>query len=50
MYVCIPDCVVWFARPVGHCLLERYGMTEVGMALSNSYRGERKAVSICGCA
>ena len=25
----------------GHTLLERYGMTEMGMALSNSYRGER---------
>lgn len=27
----------------GHALLERYGMTEVGMALSNPYRGERLA-------
>jgi len=25
----------------GHTLLERYGMTEIGMGLSNSYRGER---------
>lgn len=25
----------------GHTLLERYGMTEIGMALSNLYRGER---------
>ena len=25
----------------GHTLLERYGMTEIGMALSNSYRGNR---------
>ena len=25
----------------GHVLLERYGMTEIGMALSNSLRGER---------
>lgn len=25
----------------GHVLLERYGMTELGMALSNSYLGER---------
>jgi len=24
-----------------HTLLERYGMTEIGMALSNSYRGDR---------
>jgi malonyl-CoA/methylmalonyl-CoA synthetase len=27
----------------GHTLLERYGMTEMGMAISNPYRGERKA-------
>lgn len=26
----------------GQILLERYGMTEMGMAISNSYRGERK--------
>ena len=26
----------------GHVLLERYGMTEIGMALSNPYSGERK--------
>jgi malonyl-CoA/methylmalonyl-CoA synthetase len=26
----------------GHVLLERYGMTEVGMAISNPYHGERK--------
>ena len=26
----------------GQLLLERYGMTEIGMALSNSYRGERR--------
>lgn len=25
-----------------HTLLERYGMTEIGMGLSNSYRGERR--------
>src|SRR5258708_25501313 len=25
----------------GHTLLERYGMTEIGMALSNPLRGER---------
>jgi len=25
----------------GHTLLERYGMTEIGMAISNSYRGDR---------
>ena len=27
----------------GHKLLERYGMTELGMAISNPYHGERKA-------
>ena len=27
----------------GHSLLERYGMTEIGMALSNPYHGERRA-------
>jgi malonyl-CoA/methylmalonyl-CoA synthetase len=27
----------------GHRLLERYGMTELGMAISNPYNGERKA-------
>ncbi len=27
----------------GQALLERYGMTEIGMALSNPYRGERRA-------
>lgn len=26
----------------GHILLERYGMTEMGMAISNPYRGERR--------
>ena len=26
----------------GHTMLERYGMTEIGMALSNPYRGERR--------
>lgn len=27
----------------GHVLLERYGMTEIGMALSNPYAGDRRA-------
>jgi malonyl-CoA/methylmalonyl-CoA synthetase len=27
----------------GHYLLERYGMTEIGMAISNPYEGQRKA-------
>lgn len=29
-------------RISGHVLLERYGMTEIGMAISNPYRGERR--------
>ena len=27
----------------GHTLLERYGMTEIGMGISNPYKGERRA-------
>ena len=30
----------------GHTLLERYGMTEMGMAISNPYRGERRPGAI----
>ncbi len=30
----------------GHTLLERYGMTEIGMALSNPLNGERRAGSV----
>lgn len=30
----------------GHTLLERYGMTEIGMAIGNPYRGERKAGAV----
>ena len=30
----------------GHVLLERYGMTEIGMALSNPLAGERRAGSV----
>ncbi len=30
----------------GHFLLERYGMTEIGMALSNPLHGQRKAGSV----
>lgn len=30
----------------GHTLLERYGMTEIGMALANPYRGERVPGSV----
>lgn len=31
-----------FHKITGHWLLERYGMTEIGMALSNPYKGERR--------
>ena len=30
----------------GHALLERYGMTEIGMALSNPLRGERRPARV----
>jgi malonyl-CoA/methylmalonyl-CoA synthetase len=30
----------------GHTLLERYGMTEIGMGISNPYEGERRVGSI----
>lgn len=30
-------------RISGHLLLERYGMTEIGMAISNPYHGDRRA-------
>ncbi|GAB4135332.1 MAG: acyl-CoA synthetase [Raineya sp.] len=30
-------------RISGHCLLERYGMSEIGMAISNPLQGKRKA-------
>jgi len=30
-----------FAAATGHAILERYGMTEIGMALSNPYVGDR---------
>jgi malonyl-CoA/methylmalonyl-CoA synthetase len=32
-----------WAQMSGHQLLERYGMTELGMAISNPYHGDRKA-------
>ncbi len=35
-----------FHERFGHVVLERYGMTEIGMALSNPYRGERRAGSV----
>lgn len=35
----------WFSL-TGQKLLERYGMTEIGMALSNPFRGERRPGSV----
>jgi malonyl-CoA/methylmalonyl-CoA synthetase len=35
----------WFAA-TGHRLLERYGMTEIGMALSNPLEGERRVGTV----
>ena len=35
-----------FARLTGHTILERYGMTETGMNLSNPYAGPRVAGSV----
>jgi malonyl-CoA/methylmalonyl-CoA synthetase len=39
-------CMACYEFEAGHTLLERYGMTETGMVLSNPYRGERTAGSI----
>lgn len=33
----------------GHTLLERYGMTEIGMALTNPLKGERKPGTLPKC-
>jgi malonyl-CoA/methylmalonyl-CoA synthetase len=33
-------------RISGHTLLERYGMTEIGMGLTNPYNGERRSVRL----
>lgn len=35
-----------WAKLSGHRLLERYGMTEIGMGLSNPYEGERRAGTV----
>ncbi len=43
----LPDDVfAGFQRAFGHTLLERYGMTETGMNLSNPLRGERRIGSV----
>jgi len=41
----VPVLEAWRAI-TGHTLLERYGMTEIGMALSNPLRGERRPGSV----
>lgn len=40
------DLFVQFQRTFGHTLLERYGMTETGLTLSNPLNGERKIGSV----
>jgi malonyl-CoA/methylmalonyl-CoA synthetase len=43
----LPESVLARWRSItGHTLLERYGMTEIGMALSNPLDGERRAGSV----
>ena len=37
-----PETFAAFQRLTGHATLERYGMSETGMNLSNPYRGERR--------
>ena len=38
----LPEPVMTRWREItGHTLMERYGMTEIGMALTNPYRGPR---------
>lgn len=37
-----PETFAAFERLTGHAILERYGMTETGMNLSNPYVGERR--------
>ena len=41
-----PETFAAFAELTGHRILERYGMTETGMLLSNPYRGERRPGSV----
>ncbi len=37
---------VQFEERTGHCILERYGMTETNMNTSNPYEGERRAGTV----
>jgi malonyl-CoA/methylmalonyl-CoA synthetase len=41
-----PETFAAFRELTGHTILERYGMTETGMNLSNPYAGERVAGSV----
>ncbi len=41
-----PETMAAFERLTGHTILERYGMTETGMTLSNPYRGARVPGSV----
>ena len=42
----LPETFRAFAKRTGHCVLERYGMTETGMNASNPLDGERVAGSV----
>ncbi len=41
-----PDTFAGFRDLTGHTILERYGMTETGITLSNPYAGERRPGSV----
>ncbi|HEX9038665.1 MAG TPA: acyl-CoA synthetase [Ktedonobacterales bacterium] len=43
-----PDLFAQFERRFGQRILERYGMTETGMNLTNPYDGERRAGTVGG--
>lgn len=42
----LPDTFRSFASRTGHTILERYGMTECGMLVSNPYDGERRCGTV----
>jgi malonyl-CoA/methylmalonyl-CoA synthetase len=42
----LADTHVAFEARTGHCILERYGMTETNMNTSNPYEGERRAGTV----
>lgn len=42
----LTDTFVEFEQATGHCILERYGMTETNMSTSNPLEGKRKAGTV----